>query len=183
MNGICAKKSWYMLEGLGFIIIGIVLLVLAGLFPHFAQFYYGLIFIIGGAILGIRSLATLNVPGDIFSVIAAIVLIVAGITLLVALPYTTASLLWFLSMTLWIIAVMFFIESLFRLLTNNWGFLFATSIVIAILGLILILQSVVVSAWTVSILTGIAFIVYGACQYSTGRTAKQKTTEAISNVG
>jgi uncharacterized membrane protein HdeD (DUF308 family) len=179
MNGICAKRPWYILEGLCMGLLGILILVLAGIFPAMAQFYYGLLFLIAGCVLGLRSLGTLKVAGDFFSIIEAIVLIVAGIILLTASLYAPAAFMWYLTIVLWILAVLFFIESMFRVATTNWGFLFINSLAFAIIGFVLIIQPLTVSSWSLSIMVGVAFMIYALCQLLTAVTAQNKRSEPL----
>ena len=171
MSAIYDKRHWFILEGFGFLGLGVLALILCGLLVDSEQMLYSLVLLLSGGLLMGRNVLTRQVPGTFFSFLGGCAFVVGGIIGLTWNSFSPSCMMWFLVTFFWIFAGCQCLTSLMRLNTQNWGLLFVTSIIIAIIGLILLVQPINAETWGTSILFGIGLIIYGGEQVVTALTA------------
>ncbi|MDB2614154.1 HdeD family acid-resistance protein [Chlamydiales bacterium] len=157
-------KGMFLFEGVLFIILGVLALVLPGLFTIAAELLIGWLFLFGGVFQAIRSFKTKEISGFWVSLISSALYIIAGL-LLLFYPLKGILTLTFL------LAYFFFLEGIAQIVfavamhpAKSWGWLLISGILAIAMAFIIWSGWPGSSVWVLGILVGINLLFYGFSQ-------------------
>lgn len=156
-------RNWKLLliEGILFVILGMMAVALPAIFTLSIELFIGWLLIFGGIFQGFRSLQARPFKGSYPSLIISILAIIVGI-LLIAYPLTGV-----LTLTL-LLATYFLIEGIAKIViaiqwkpSTNWGWLLVSGILSLLISLIIWGGYPGTATWALGLLVGINMIFFG----------------------
>jgi uncharacterized membrane protein HdeD (DUF308 family) len=154
-------RTLFLVEGIIFIILGLIAIALPQLTTLAVELFIGWLFLIGGIIQIIRTITSKNIPGFWPSLIGSLFSIVIGI-LLLAFPLPGI-----LSLTL-LLTIYFFADGIAKIILSfeyrpipNWGWLTVSGIISLILALIIWSGWPSTAAFIIGLLVGINMLFFG----------------------
>lgn len=161
MDFVQQHKSLFIVEGILFILLGILAIALPGLMTLGLELLIGWLFIIGGIVQGYRTFKIRHVPGFYTSVISALLSIGIGIILLMY-PLTGMVTLTILLIAYFLIDGVVRIATAFQLRsTQGWGWLALSGAFSLALGVILWSGWPETIVWGLGLLVGINMLFFG----------------------
>ena len=160
-------------EGILFIILGSLAIIMPGISTLGIEILIGWLFLVGGVIQLVRSFRWIKAKGFFFSLITALLAIALGVLLLV---YPLRGVL-----TLTIVLAAFFladgiskvIVSLQLRQAKNWGWIFFNGLISIAMAVIIWMGWPGTAAWVIGLLVGINLIFFGFALLSMGFAARK----------
>jgi uncharacterized membrane protein HdeD (DUF308 family) len=165
-------RRFFIWEGIFFIILGTLAVLLPVAFTFGVGFFIGWILLLSGIIQGFRTFKTRHSPGFWPSLLSALLSIVMGILLLV---YPVEGVL---SLTL-LLTIFFAIEGIMKIVLSfnlrpfkRWGWLFVSGLISLAMAFIIWSGWPGTALWVIGLLVGINMIFLGFSQLFIGLNAK-----------
>lgn len=165
-------RKFFIFEGILFIILGFLAIVLPGAMTLGVELFLGWLLLLGGVIQGVRAFSAYRVPGFFASLIGAIVSVIAGV-LLLAYPLSGI-----LTLTL-LLTIFFLIEGIAKIIfafnvkpNTNWGTLLISGILSLALAFIIWSGWPGTAIWAIGLLVGINMLFSGCAMAYLGWNAK-----------
>lgn len=164
MESIQRNRNFYLIEGVIFAILGILAIALPGLFTLTVELFIGWLFVIGGIVLGYRTITAKGAPGFWFSLFSAIIYIIIGL-LLVFNPLAGV-----LTLTALLI-ILFLIQGFAQIALglemkahSAWGWYVFSGIISLLLAVIIWSGWPGTAVWAIGLLVGINLLFAGITQ-------------------
>ena len=161
MEVLSKNWGWLLAFGILMIILGVIAIGTPVVATIAVQIMLGWLLIIGGIAEGIHAFMAQGWRGFLFELLSAILYLVVGVLLLVN-PVTGA-----LALTV-LLAVFLVVEGIFKIITalrvrdhRGWGWLLASGILSAILGVLIWAQWPASGLWVIGLLVGIQLLFTG----------------------
>lgn len=154
-------KSYYLVEGAIFVILGILAIIAPFTFTVAFELMIGWLFVVGGIVQAYRIFTRKNSSGLAFSIFSSILYLVVGF-LLLFYPFTGILTITFM------LAAFYFLEGIAQISyatflkdSPNWGWLLLSGIIAIIVAFIIWSGWPGTAYWVLGILVGINLIFYG----------------------
>ncbi len=162
MEAIGQHRTLFIVEGILFILLGILAIALPGIMTFGIEMFIGWLFILGGIMQAYRTLKAHDVAGYWFSLLSAIVsIIIGGIFLLYPLQGV-------ITLTILLIAY-FLIEGVIKIMygfqlrpIQGWGWLVLSGVIGIAMAAILWSGWPGTAIWAIGLLVGINMIFFGS---------------------
>ena len=165
-------RKFFIFEGILFIILGFLAIVLPGAMTLGVELFLGWLLLLGGIIQGVRAFSAYRVPGFFASLFGALVSVIVGVLLLV---YPLSGIL---TLTL-LLTLFFFIEGIAKIIfafsmkpNTNWGTLLISGILSLALAFIIWSGWPGTAIWAIGLLVGINMLFSGCAMTYLGWNAK-----------
>lgn len=175
METIQQHRTAFIVEGILFILLGILAIALPGVMTLGAELFVGWLFLIGGIIQGYRTLTSSEAPGYWMSLMSAILsIIIGGMFLLYPIQGVVA-------LTILLIAF-FLIEGAIKIAfgvqlkpLQGWGWLVLSGIISLVMAAILWSGWPGTAIWAIGLLVGINMIFFGSSLLTLALSFKPKS--------
>lgn len=161
MDVIPFNRNYLIFEGILFLFLGILAVVLPGIFTLAFELVIGWLFLIGGGVQAFRTLQNRHATGFWPSLISALLYIIIGV-LLIAYPLSGI-----LSLTI-LLAIFFLVEGIAKLILGfqlrpspNWGWLIVSGLISIAMAAIIWGGWPFTAIWVIGLLIGINLVFAG----------------------